>query len=345
MSHPPLSPASAERTTADRAAQALRRGRELHASGEYAQAAACFREAVSLREAAFGPDDPRTLDAVRHEAAALAALGELSRAADLQARALVGAREAAARARARLADDASALARLRGRQEAWSDAAELWLLVLRERRAVFGPQDPGTLAALAQLATALQSAGRFRLAERAWRRLLAAREAAGAPPAELAAVRDRIADCLAAQEQRGEALALRLRALSERSTPPPADAPSVVSPHPDDPPLEKPASAAVATPIALPAVAPDEATAGRVARGAWLSTLLVTRTRSARRLLLAGVLLVVAFGALAIVNYERERARREAELDAARRQELAPPPEETAPPTLGAPSTEVYRPR
>src|SRR5690606_39687201 len=66
-------------------------------------------------------------------------------------------------------------------------------------------------------------------AERAWRRLLAAREATGASAADLAAVRERIADCLAASDRRGEALAERLRAMSERS-PAPADATRVAMP-------------------------------------------------------------------------------------------------------------------
>src|SRR5690606_19238466 len=97
-----------------------------------------------------------------------------------------------------------------------------------------------------QLATAWQSGGRVQRAERAWRRLLDAREAAGAPPADIAAVRERIADCLTAREQRGEALAMRLRAMGERApAPAPADAtrtsvrrPASVGAAPDEAPLD-----------------------------------------------------------------------------------------------------------
>ncbi|HLV26880.1 MAG TPA: hypothetical protein VKZ41_11225, partial [Gemmatimonadales bacterium] len=212
-----------------RAAAALKRGRERHVAGAFSEAAAYFREASTLRESVFGAADARTLEAVRHEAAALAALGQLESAADLQFRALEGSVESASRSRSRLADDAAALARLRARQREWNDAARLWLVVLRERRATLGAHHPDTLNALAQLANSWQSGEHPQRAERAWRRLLAAREATGASAADLAAVRERIADCLAASDRRGEALAERLRAMSERS-PAPADATRVPMP-------------------------------------------------------------------------------------------------------------------
>lgn len=212
---------------ATEASQALRLGRERHGAGAYREAAAYFREALRLREGTFGASDARTLDAVRHLAAAVAAMGDLEEAAELQSRALAGSSDVAHRLRSRLADDAAALARLQARRRDWDSAASLWLMALKERRASLGAGHADTLHALAQLATCWQSGGRVRRAERAWRRLLAAREATGAAPADIAAVRERIADCLAAQEQRGEALAMRLRAMGERDpavTSTPADA-------------------------------------------------------------------------------------------------------------------------
>ena len=317
------------------ASQALRLGRERHGAGAYREAAAYFREALRLRESAFGESDARTLDAVRHLAAAVAAMGELDEAAELQGRALAGSSDVAARVRTRLADDAAALARLQGRLKEWDSAASLWLVVLRERRAALGADHPDTLHALAQLAVSLQSGGKVRRAERAWRRLLAAREAVGAPAADIAAVRERIADCLAAQEQRGEALAMRLRAMGERDP--------AASPTPPD----ATRTARLAPEAAL--MGGNDAEAGP---GAALSSRshLLQRARNLlgvmrdgrgtphnyRRLAFAAALLVLLLCAFAVVRYEmnRDGAVQEEEVE----WYMEPPSQ------LGAPSTDVYTP-
>jgi hypothetical protein len=386
MNQPTDPPSIAE--SAARATHALKRGRERHVAGAYAEAAAYFREASALRQSAFGATDPRTLEAVRHEAAALAALGELEAAAELQARAVEGSAEAASRSRSRLAEDAAALARLRARQREWNDAARLWLVALRERRATLGADHQETLAALAQLANAWQSGGYPARAERAWRRLLEAREAAGAPAADIAAVRERIADCLAASDRRGEALTERLRAMSERSpSPAPADAtrvaprsaarpaanvpatssgdhtPSAGGPDALADPPAAPASQTRATPLALRILALAERLNSGIVktlRGGTGGAPDANARGTRRRLLLVALGLFLVVCAVAITRYEMSRAEQQALFEAERREYLAPPAPDVAdedwedeeyeededpPPSLGAPSTEVYRPQ
>lgn len=338
--------------SAARATHALKRGRERHVAGAYAEAAAYFREASALRQGLFGATDPRTLEAVRHEAAALAALGELEAAAELQARAVEGSAEAASRSRSRLAEDAAALARLRARQREWNDAARLWLVALRERRATLGTDHQETLAALAQLANAWQSGGHPARAERAWRRLLEAREAAGAPAADIAAVRERIADCLAASDRRGEALTERLRAMSERSpSPAPADATRVAprsaarhaSAHAADAgdheepargydAVADPPAASVshtgARPLALRVLALAERVNGGIVKmlcGGARGTPGANSPATRRRLLLLALGLFVVVCAAAITRYEMSRAEQQALFEAERREYLAPP--------------------
>ncbi len=212
--------ATSAATTADLArlaADALGAGRAQWSAGALRESIALFRRAAELRAMAFGADDARTVDARRQLSAALASAGMVAEAAELMGPVVAASGEAIGRARLRHASDLDARARVLTRQRDWIAAEPVLRALVRECTVVHGRTASPTLAALAQLATAWQQLGRPAAAERCWRRLLVVREAAGAEPALLAALRDRLAECADLQERRADALTLRLQASRVRS--------------------------------------------------------------------------------------------------------------------------------
>lgn len=335
-----------------RATDALQAGRERFAAGAVAESIALFRSAADARTDAFGESDPRTIDALRQLAAALAAAGVLPEAAALLERIAAASGGAASRVRARRVADLEAHARVLTRQRAWATAEPVLRALLRECRAVHGSAGETTLWALMQLGTSWQQLGRPAAAERCWARVLRHREATDAAPALVAALRERLAECAEAQARPAEALTLRLQASRVRSggqdAPPARVAPAAPAP------LAAAATAAAAStiqkPLADAALRTSWARAGEPLRSpapdlpaprilaVTSSIAIATRQARLRRgLTLAAVIALAAAGVWSFTS-------RGSDVEPMVSDAAADSTASRTPLSLGAPSTEVYEP-